>query len=79
MLVRAAADGAEQVIGLVARLFAPDDAQRIEHLLCNRQLRRQLIRHALAGGLVGVEFKVAEGLFLHVKADAGAVGPLLVL
>ena len=79
MLVRAAADGAEQVIRLVARLFAPDDAQRIEHLLCNRQLRRQLIRHALAGGLVGVEFEVTEGFLLHVKADDGAVGLLLVL
>ena len=79
VLVRAAADGAEQVIGLVARLFAPGNAQRIEHLLCNRQLRRQLVRHALAGGLVGVEFEVAEGLFLHVKADDGAVGLLLVL
>ena len=79
VLVRAAADGAEQVIRLVARLFAPDDAQRIEHLLCKRQLRRQLIRHALAGGLVGVEFKVTEGFLLHVKADDGAVGLLLVL
>ena len=79
VLVRAAADGAEQVIRLVARLFAADDAQRIEHLLCQRQLCRQLIRHALAGGLVGVEFKVAEGLFLYVKADDGAVGLLLVL
>ena len=79
VLVRAAADGAEQVIGLVARLFAPDDAQRIEHLLCQRQLCGQLVRHTLAGGLVGVEFKVAEGLFLYVKADDGAVRPLLVL
>ena len=79
VLIRAAADGAEQVIRLVARLFAPDDAQRIENLLCNRQLRRQLVRHALAGGLVGVEFKVAEGFLLHVKADDGAVRLLLVL
>ena len=79
VLVRAAADGAEQVIRLVARLFAPDDAQRIEHLLCQRQLCGQLVRHSLAGGLVGVEFKVAEGFLLHVKADDGAVRPLLVL
>ena len=48
--------------------------------MCIRdRLCRQLIRHALAGGLVGVEFKVAEGLFLYVKADDGAVGLLLVL
>ena len=79
VLVRAAADGAEQVIRLVARLFAADNAQGIEHLLCNRQLCRQFIRHALAGGLVGVEFEVTEGLFLHVKADDGAVRLLLVL
>ena len=79
VLVRAAADGAEQVIRLVARLFAAGNAQGIEHLLCNRQLRRQLIRHALAGGLVGVEFEVTEGFLLHVKADDGAVGLLLVL
>ena len=79
MLVRAAADRAEQVVRLVARQLAARYAQRIEHLLCNRQLRRQLVRHPLAGGLVGVEFEVAEGLFLHVKADDGAVGLLLVL
>ena len=79
VLVRAAADGAEQVIRLVACLFAAGNAQSIEHLLCNRQLRRQLIRHPLAGGLIGVEFKVAEGFLLHVKADDGAVGLLLVL
>ena len=79
VLVRAAADGAEQVIRLVARLFAPDDAQRIEHLLCQRQLCGQLVRHPLAGGLVGVEFEVAEGFLLYVKADDGAVRLLLVL
>ena len=79
VLVRAAADGAEQVVGLVARLFAAGNAQGIEHLLCQRQLCGQLIRHALAGCLVGGEFKVTEGFLLHVKADDGAVGLLLVL
>ena len=79
VLVRAAADRAEQVIRLVARQLAAGNAQGIEHLLCNRQLRRKLVRHALAGSLVGVEFEVAEGFLLHVKADDGAVGLLLVL
>ena len=79
VLVRAAADRAEQVVRLVARQLAAGNAQGIEHLLCNRQLRRKLVRHALAGGLVGVEFEVAEGFLLHVKADDGAVGLLLVL
>ena len=79
VLVRAAADGAEQVIRLVARQLAAGNAQGIEHLLCNRQLCGQLVRHPLAGGLVGVEFKVTEGFLLHVKADDGAVGLLLVL
>ena len=74
-----AADGADEVVGLIARLLAAGHAQGVQHLLHDRQLGGQLVGHPLAGGLVGVELFVAEGLFLDVKAHDRAVRGILVL
>ena len=79
MLVRAAADRTDQVVRLVARQFAARQPHRVQHFLHHRQLRCQLIRHALARGLIRIKLQVAEGLFLYIKADHRAVGLFVVL
>ena len=79
MLVCAAADGAEQVVRLVARHFAAHDAKRVQDFLDDRQLHRQIFLHRLACRLVEIEFLMAEGLFLYIEADNDAVGLFLVL
>ena len=55
VLIRAAADRADQVVRLVARQLTARQPHRVQHLLHHRQLRRQLVRHALARGLVRVK------------------------
>ena len=79
VLVRAAADRADQVVRLVARQFAARQPHRVQHFFHHRQLRCQLIRHALARGLIRIKLQVAEGLFLYIKADHRAVGLFVVL
>ena len=79
VLVRAAADRADQVVRLVARQLAAHEPHRVQHFLHHRQLGGELIRHALAGGLIGIKLQMAEGFFLYVKAHDRAVGLLVVL
>ena len=79
VFVCAAADRAEQIVRLIARQLAAHDAERVEHLLDDGHLHGKLLVHRLARRLVGIEFQMAEGLFLYVEAYDRAVGPFLVL
>ena len=65
---------AQDVVGLPA--FGGDDAvaQVREDLLQHRHLLGQLVRHAVAGGLVALVHLVAEGGGLQVKGHSHFVG-----
>ena len=71
-------DGAQNIVGLVARHLIAADAHGVQRLLQNRHLGRQFLGHAFALGLVAFVGLVAEGGLAPVKADAHSVGLLLI-
>jgi hypothetical protein len=73
-----AGDGADEVVGLPALQLVAGDVQRVQHLFHHRDLHPQLLRHGLAGGLVGRVGLVAEGGGVEVEGDAQGVGILVV-
>ena len=73
-----AADGADEVVGLVARQLIAGHGHGRQHLLHHRQLHGQLRRHGLALGLVVRVRLVAEGWLPAVKGDAQGLRLLLV-
>ena len=74
-----AGDGAQKVVRLPARQLIAGDVQRVQHLLQDRHLHAQLLRHGLAGGLIGGVRSVAKGGGVHVEGDAHRVRLLLPL
>ena len=70
-------DGADEVVGLVARKLVPGDVHGVQHLLEDGHLDGKLLGHPLALGLVAVVGKVAEGGLPPVEGDAQGVGRLL--
>ena len=72
-----AGDGADEIVGLVARQLVSGDAHGVQQLLEKGHLLRQLLRHSLALGLVALVGEVAEGGFPAVKGDAQGLGLLL--
>ena len=73
-----AADGAEQVVGLVARQLIAGNGHGGQHLLERQHLLRQLVGHALAGGLVRGVGLVPERRLPPVKGHADRVGLFVV-
>ena len=67
------AQGAQNVVRLVALLGDHHEAQVGQQLFQHRHLLGQLLGHALAGGLVAVVHLVAEGGGLQVKGDGHLV------
>ena len=65
-----AADGADEVVGLVPRQLIAGHGHGRKHLLHHRQLHGQLRGHGLALGLVFRVRPVAEGWLPAVKGDA---------
>ena len=74
-----AGDGADQVVGLPALLLIAGNVQGVQYLFQHRHLDLELLRHGLAGGLVGLRRLVAEGGGVDVKGDAQGVRRLLPL
>ena len=73
-----AADGAEQVVGLVARQLIAGNGHGGQHLLERQHLLRQLVGHPLAGGLVRGIGLVSERRLPPVKGHAYRVGLFVV-
>ena len=73
-----AADGADEIVGLVARQLVLGDAHGGQHLLQRQQLHGQLLRHPLALGLVGRVRLVAERGLPTVEGNAQGLRLLLV-
>ena len=73
-----AADGADEVVGLVAGQFVLGDAHRRQHLLERQHLHGQLLRHSLALRLIGRIRLVAERRLPPVEGDAQRLRLLLV-
>ena len=73
-----AADGAEQVVGLVARQLIAGNGHGGQHLLERQHLLRQLVGHALAGGLVRGIGLVPERRLPPVEGHAYRVGLFVV-
>ena len=69
---------AEDVVRLVALPLVTPYAHVVQQLFQQRHLHRELLRHALALGLVALVGSVAEGGRLEVEADAERVRFLLV-
>ena len=67
-------EGAQQVVRFVAFQADHGKAQVRQQLFQHRHLVRQLLGHAVAGGLVAVEHLVAEGGGLQVKGHRHLVG-----
>ena len=74
----AAADGADEIVGLVAGEVVLGNVHGGEHLLQIRQLHGQLLRHPLALGLVAFIRLMAEGGLPAVEGDAQRLRLLLV-
>ena len=74
-----AGDGADQVVGLPALLLITGNVQGVQHLFQHRHLDPELLRHGLAGGLVGLRGLMAEGWSVDVEGDAQRVRRLLPL
>ena len=74
----AAADGADEIVGLVAGEIVLGNVHGGEHLLQIRQLHGQLLRHPLALGLVAFIRLMAEGRLPAVEGDAQRLRLLLV-
>ena len=74
-----AGDGADQVVGLPALLLITGNVQGVQHLFQHRHLDPELLRHGLAGGLVGLRRLMAEGWSVDVEGDAQRVRRLLPL
>mgnify|MGYP006874288986 CR=1 FL=1 len=72
-----AGNGAQQVVRLPSLQLVAGDVQGIQNLLEHRHLHAQLLRHGLAGGLVRLVRRVAEGGGVDIKGDAHRVGLLL--
>ena len=64
---------ADDVVRLVAGQLVDRDAQRLDHLADLRELVAQVVRHALAGGLVLGVLLVPEGRALEVEGDRDVV------
>ena len=73
-----AADGADEVVGLVPRQLIAGHGHGRKHLLHHRQLHGQLRGHGLALGLVIRVRPVAEGGLPAVKGDAQGLRVFLV-
>ena len=73
-----AADGADEVVGLVPRQFIAGHGHGRKHLLHHRQLHGQLRGHGLALGLVIRIRPVAEGGLPAVEGDAQGLRVFLV-
>ena len=70
-------DGADDVVGLPALAGVDGDIHGRKHLLHHGHLLGQLLRHAVAGGLVAVVAQVAEGGAVQIEGHTQAVGLLL--
>ena len=78
-LLRAdAAHGAEKIVRLPAGELAPLNAERVEHVLQNRHLRGEIVRHGLARRLIRLAVLVAERRLAAVEHDAERVRGLVV-
>ena len=64
---------AEDVVGLPARRLQPADAHLLQHALEHGHLRRQVVRHRLALGLIARVLPVAEGRLRQVEGHAERV------
>ena len=73
-----AADGADEVVGLIAGQLVLGDAHSRQHLLQRQQLHGQLLRHPLALGLVGRIRLMAERRLPPVEGDAQRLRLLLI-
>ena len=73
VFIRLPAQCAEQIVRLKSRFFQTRNAHRLEHLVHDRKLNRQLVRHSLPRTLVRLVLLVAEGLLPHVKTHRNAV------
>ena len=73
------AQGAQQVVCLIARLFQIGNAHGGQYLPNQRQLLRQFLRHAFSGSLICFICLMAEGLFLYVKAHHNPIRLILLL
>ena len=67
-------DRADHVVGLVALHLVDRDPQRLDDLADLRELVAEVVRHLLAGGLVGGELLVPEGRPGQVERDGEVVG-----
>ena len=74
---RGGGEGAQQIVRFVALQADHGKAQVRQQLLQHRHLGRQLLGHAVAGGLVAVEHLVAEGGGLQIKSHRHLVGAVL--
>ncbi len=70
--------GADDVVGLVARQFDRLDSHRLDDLAHPRQLFAQVVGHRRAAALVVLEFLVPHGLAAGIEDD-GAVVRLFLL
>ena len=72
-----AGDGTDQIVRLPALQLVAWDIQRVQYLLEHRHLHPKLLRHGLAGSLVGRISSVPEGGRMNIKGDAQCVRTLL--
>ena len=73
-----AAHSAEKIVRLPAGKLAPLDAECVEHVLQNRHLRGEIVRHGLARRLIRLAVLVAERRLAAVEHDAERVGLFVV-
>ena len=76
-LVRPGGEGGDDVVGLVTVHLDVADAQRVEHLLEQRDLPAELVRRGTAGGLVLGVLLRAEGLARDVERHGEMCGVLV--
>ena len=73
------AQGTQQVICFIARLFQIRNAHGSQYLPNQRQLLCQFLRHAFSGSLICFIRLMAEGFFLYVKAHHNPIRLILLL
>ena len=69
--------GAQNIVSFKALQLVAADAHGVQNLFQDGHLGRQLLRHTLALGLVGLILLMAEGGGFQVKTDADRLGLLL--
>ena len=67
---------ADHVITLISGFFDERDAQRIKHLLNQRQLRKQIFRSRISRAFILRQHRIAERAAFDVESDGKMIGML---